>query len=72
MDKSCLDCNHANFSIFEGKEGRCEWNIPSKSPIWLLEYPFTATGRQRLNKNHPYADCLAWEEIQEVYTGDNL
>jgi len=63
MDKSCLDCKYANFSLRKGKEGRCVWYFPSKSPMWLLEYPFDATEMKKLNKNHPYVNCPAWEGI---------
>lgn len=65
MDKSCLDCKHATFSIFKGKEGECEWKLPSKSPVWLSEYPFGTVGVYRINKNRPYVDCPAWEEVFE-------
>ena len=61
MDKSCLDCKYANFSTFKGGEGACGWIFPSDPPVWLLEYPFSTVGSNRINKNRPYADCLAWE-----------
>jgi len=56
MDKSCLNCEYGGFLIYKDK-GECEWELPSDSPAWLLEYPFGGLGTKRITKNRPYVDC---------------
>jgi len=61
MNKSCLDCEYSDFSIYSG-EGYCGWELPSDSPTWLLEYQLKAIEADKINKNRPYVDCPAWKE----------